>query len=120
MNKFEELREQCAKIANQFVGTDQIVDAIRALPLPKVNQEPVLYQCRIAPNWLRPRQWTEWEKCTKEQYDDYIKVKELHDWLYHARALYLLPPDAEELRKENEQLKALLQKHGLSIEDHDV
>lgn len=26
----------------------------------------------------------------------------------------------EALRKENEQLKALLQKHGLSIENHDV
>lgn len=34
MNQFAELREKCAKIAGNYVGTEQIVDEIRAVPLP--------------------------------------------------------------------------------------
>jgi len=39
MNQLEQFREQCVKVVNKFVGTEQIVEELRALPLPEVNQD---------------------------------------------------------------------------------
>ena len=54
--------------------------------------EPVLYQSRTRPIWVgASKNWTAWENCTKDQANDYKRVKVLHDWEYDVRELYAAP-----------------------------
>lgn len=116
---YEAFRAQCAKVLELYeeatarhYGDDldayDCANIIRAIQLPEVTQEPTLYQFRTAPDWTNPLQWAKWEECKKDSYEGYKKVQSLHNWLYETRELYLIPPDAEALRKENEQLRAVL------------
>ena len=89
MNQLEQLREQCAKVASSYCieSTDLggvIAKKILALPLPEVKQEPVA-----------------------EVADDFIftlrKQPDGSRWPVGTK-LYVVSPDAEALRKENEEL----------------
>lgn len=54
--------------------------------------EPVLYQSRTRPTWAGARKrWSVWKSCTKDQADDYRRVKVLHGWEYEVRELYPAP-----------------------------
>jgi hypothetical protein len=54
--------------------------------------EPVLYQSRTRPIWIgASKTWTAWKNCTKDQANDYRRVKVLHDWEYEVRELYTAP-----------------------------
>jgi hypothetical protein len=59
------------------------------------EQEPVVWQYRTKPNWTG--NWSKWEECRKEAYEDYIRVPILHDWAYETRELYKTPPKREPL-----------------------
>ena len=62
-------------------------------PVSTGPNEPVLYQARLRPTWTDGIGWTEWETCTKEQHDEYVRVPLLHDWQYETRKLYPKPLD---------------------------
>lgn len=67
-----------------------LYSTLRAAPTTQeVSAEPVEYQFRTRADWLP--NWSDWERCTKGQYDDYVRVPLLHDWHYEVRALYLAP-----------------------------
>ncbi len=54
--------------------------------------EPVLYQSRTRPIWAGSRKRLSfWKSCTKDQANDYRRVKVLHDWEYEVRELYPAP-----------------------------
>jgi hypothetical protein len=54
--------------------------------------DAVAYQFRTRADWIN--HWGAWCDCTREQYEDYLKVPKLHDWHYEARALTVLATDA--------------------------
>ena len=68
------------------------------LAQPEQEQEPVVLQYRTKPNWTG--NWSKWEDCSKESYEDYIRVPILHDWTYETRELYTAPPKREPLSAE--------------------
>jgi hypothetical protein len=39
--------------------------------------EPVEYQMRMRPTW-EVSSWSDWEKCSRDSFDDYIKTH--NDW----------------------------------------
>lgn len=53
--------------------------------------EPVEYQMRMRPTW-EVTSWSDWKKCSRDSFDDYIKTPKLHDWEYEVRELYTTPP----------------------------
>jgi len=79
------------------------------------EQEPVVLQYRTKPNWTG--NWSKWEDCRKEAYEDYIRVPILHDWTYEVRELYTSPPKREPLSDEQKRLAAIAIKqreaHGI-------
>lgn len=68
------------------------------LAQPETDQEVVVWQYRTKPNWID--KWYDWENCSKESYEDYKRVPELHDWLYETREIYIKPPTHEPLSDE--------------------
>lgn len=112
---YEAFREQCIQAVESerlfalglkaFANNDcvdRVINKLRALPLPEVTQSPDAY----LHSWLGGRRqnlsrsptWTKIFSDDQDQPDDLI-----------VSALYLLPPDPEALRKENEQLRAAIQ-----------
>ena len=89
MNQLEEMREKCANVAQQYANNAynnssqnaamEIRDAIRALPLPEVKQEPT---------------------------DLHYKIDLPRAVIQSSKAE--LKTEIEALRKENEQLRAAL------------
>lgn len=77
--------------------SDVIVNDIKEL-LAQPEQEPVDWQYRTTPNWRE--QWSKWESCGKNIYENYKRVPQLHDWVYETRELYTSPPKREPLSKE--------------------
>ena len=75
-------------------------------PQPQVEQEPVVWQYRMRPDWGSNKDfWGPWQNCTMEQAAMYQRVPLLHDWAYESRQLYTRPqPKREPLT--NEQVKA--------------
>lgn len=59
--------------------------AIGAEVMPE-QAEPVLYQVRTRQDWVKT--WSNWNECSKEQSEDYARVKELHGLYYEVRSLY--------------------------------
>jgi len=56
------------------------------------EQEPVEYQHRMRATWRDEGEgWTQWEKCSAECYQDYLKAPLLHDWQHEVRKLYVAP-----------------------------
>jgi len=55
------------------------------------TQESVEYQMRMRPIWLGDTSWSDWEKCSRDSFNDYIKTPKLHDWEYEVRELYATP-----------------------------
>lgn len=51
--------------------------------------EPVAWRYKTKADWNA--NWSNWVPCSKEQYDDYVKVSKLHDWVYDAQALFTHP-----------------------------
>jgi len=100
MNKalavLQELKE-CASYWGEYdvpIGIhERIGEAIGEL-LAQPEQEPVVLQYRTKPNWTG--NWSKWEDCRKESYEDYIRVPLLHDWTYETRELYTAPPKREQ------------------------
>jgi hypothetical protein len=84
--------------SNWQIGTIPVVlhDEIEALLAQpeQTEQEPVVLQYRTKPNWTG--NWSKWEDCRKESYEDYIRVPLLHDWTYETRELYTAPPKREQ------------------------
>lgn len=121
MNQFEELREKCAKLCESLIDQSKTdigkamaqccAENIRALPLPEVNQKPVAWICK-----------NEMQKLIDKSHllRGFGAVLLFNKTEVNTEPLYAITPDLEKLCKENKQLKALLQKHGLSIEGHDV
>ena len=68
------------------------------LAQPEQEQEAVDWQYRTTQNWRE--QWSKWESCGKNTYEDYKRVPQLHDWLYETRELYTSPPTREPLSDE--------------------
>jgi hypothetical protein len=74
--------------------TNDLIQTIEELlAQPEPEQEPVVLQYRTKPNWTG--NWSKWEDCRKESYEDYIRVPILHDWTYETRELYTAPPKQE-------------------------
>jgi hypothetical protein len=48
----------------------------------------------MRPTWNEKTPWSEWEDCSKEAYEQYLKVPLLHDWAYEVRALCIATPPA--------------------------
>lgn len=68
---------------------EEVITALQAA-------EPVVYQRRMRPTWDNKRPWTAWEDCSKETYDDCLRVPSLHDWEHQVRALFTLPHNDEQ------------------------
>jgi hypothetical protein len=112
MNAYEKIREQAAKLCDPKPGIryspnslsvhKRLAYQIRSMPLPEVSQKPAGYFKADQDGNLI---WGEDCVCEDAQYDhDYGDgFKEI------SRPFYLLPPDAEALRAENERLKELLE-----------
>ena len=74
---------------------------------PQHQAEPVVWQFRMRPDWVRDKDfWEPWKNCTKEQAADYQRVPHLHDWTYESRALYTHPPQRKPLT--DDEIAALL------------
>jgi hypothetical protein len=70
--------------------TNDLIQTIEELlAQPEPEQEPVVLQYRTKPNWTG--NWSKWEDCRKESYEDYMRVPILHDWTYETRELYTAP-----------------------------
>lgn len=71
---------------------DAIIEEIREILAESESEpvecarEPVVWQYRTTPNWRE--QWSKWESCSKESYEDYKRVPLSNDWLYETRELY--------------------------------
>lgn len=68
-------------------------DALAAKLAELDGQEPVQYEVRTRPDW--GGEWYPWERCSKEQADDYRKSPRLHDWRYEVRELFARPTTTE-------------------------
>ena len=91
-----------------------VIDSTRESVISRWNQrtlmgggEAVEYQFRTKPEWNKSCAWTQWVKCTKEQYDDYVRVPLLHDWRYEARILYTHPTPDESVLRDAERYRWL-------------
>ena len=78
------------RLTNLLLSAEDKIDELLA------QQEPVVWQYRTKPNWQE--QWSNWENCRKEAYEDYKRVPLLHDWLYETRPLYISPPPDWEIQ----------------------
>lgn len=56
--------------------------------------EPVEYQMRMRPTW-ESTSFSDWKKCSRDDFDDYTKTPKLHEWEYEVRKLYTSPPAQE-------------------------
>lgn len=56
--------------------------------------EPVAWRYRTKADWNA--NWSNWVPCSKEQYEDYVKVSKLHGWVYDAQALFTHPASKPE------------------------
>jgi hypothetical protein len=89
---------ECTYMDSRQRQADALIGrAIELLAQPEPIQEPVGWQYRTKPNWKE--NWSKWEDCRKESYEDYIRVPLLHDWLYETREIYTSPPTCEPVRK---------------------
>ena len=55
--------------------------------------EPVAWRYRTKADWNA--NWSNWVPCSKEQYEDYVKVSKLHGWVYDAQALFAHPASSK-------------------------
>ncbi|MFZ6773071.1 hypothetical protein ACO0LB_10195 [Undibacterium sp. SXout7W] len=94
---YEEIKEQCAKFledqdcAHGCMVGKELADKLRGMPLPEVGQEPAA-----------------WLDDDSEPVSNELKAAFPDGFESYTTPLYLLPPDAEDLRKENEQLRGAL------------
>ena len=52
-----------------------------------------VYQYRMRPTWAAIETgWSTWEDCSKESYENYIRLGEYNDWQYEVRALGIITP----------------------------
>lgn len=115
MNQLEEMREKCAQLIEQTriyssspknifdISQDarnEQAKAIRALPVPEVNQEPVAYFKADQDGNLI---WG--EDCVSD--DAIFDFSDDGESNETSIPLYRLPPDVEALRKENERLSTV-------------
>jgi hypothetical protein len=96
MSRERELLEELSTKDMVSYYYPNLIDRIKEL-LAQPEQEPVGWQYRTKPNWKE--NWSKWEDCRKESYEDYIRVPLLHDWLYETREIYTSPPTCEPVRK---------------------
>jgi hypothetical protein len=100
MNQMTELREQCAKIVDRFVGTEQIAAEIRALRLPESNASPC-EAMHIGFDYLDNGQL--------------VATYALPVRAEVAPKLYTSLTDWDALRKENEELKEQLETERMRL-----
>lgn len=107
MNQLEQFREQCVQACEDLnerwedgetVRPSDCADAIRALPLPEVAQEPIGYFRGDKQGNLF---WTEDCVCADPVYPCASDDVDDHGEPTVSIPIYTLPPDAEVLRKDN-------------------
>ena len=101
MNKERELLERAMSLIDYRYAPSEAVAVhreIQELLAQPEQTEPVVLQYRTKPNWTG--NWSKWEDCRKESYEDYIRVPILHDWTYETRELYTAPPKREPLSEQ--------------------
>ena len=97
---------------------DDLIDILTAhLDKPVAQQgEPVAWQYRMRASWQD--QWQSWCDCSKEAYENMIRVPLLHDWHYEARALFTHPAPVAEMPNIPDDLdmaKAVVRASGYSL-----
>lgn len=70
--------------------------ALAAIEAISQQGEPVAYQYRMRPTWLKDSEgWTDWTNCSAESYEDRERFPIYNDWQTEVRKLYAAPPQAE-------------------------
>jgi hypothetical protein len=75
--------------------------------------QPVAWQFRLRADWSP--NWSLWAYCTKEQYEDYIRLPHTQDWHYEARAL--CPPAAQPAPVQEPVIQRIMARLAYLLDD---
>ena len=89
-----------------YEARDNEIKELREKLATLENKEPVSWRYRAKADWNN--YWSNWEPCSKDQYEDYVKTPKLHYWTYEAQALYLLEVPDKNTDLDKNEIKIIM------------